>query len=215
MKLVFNALNGVKRVALFLGSMALLSACFSGVSHAYTIDEVQKILAAPKVVEAKFEQTRVLKNVKKPLKSSGVMLMVRDAGLVWDQQEPFKMAMLLNNERMVQKIGKSIHEVTKEGNPQFFEFSSDLRALMFADRKALEENFKVEFKDDKTSWTLNLEPKLAPLNKIFAKIVVNGDEVVNKVELFDKQQDATTIIFSDHVLSNELSQEDKNIIESF
>lgn len=215
MKTSSMAVCTINRLIFCLISFFVLCVIFSTQSHAFTVDEVQKILATPKVVEAKFEQTRTLKNIKKPLKSSGVMLMVRDVGLVWDQEKPFAMTMIINNDRMVQKIGNTVNEITKEANPQFFEFSSVLRALMFADRKALEENFEVNFTDLKESWKLNLKPKLAPLNKIFDEIIINGDEVVNKVELLDKQHDSTTIIFSDHVLSNELSPEDKKLLESF
>lgn len=208
-----SVLLSLKRFMTFVTTLALISLMSPNAHAAYTLDKVQELLSNPKVVEADFNQERTLPNVKKPLKSSGVMLMARDKGLVWDQQKPFKMTMLINDERMVQKIGKNTTEVTKDSNPQFFEFSSVLRALMLADRKVLEQNFDIKFKDNNKSWNLVLVPKIAPLNKIFKSIDIKGDEVVNDVTLLDTQKGKTHITFSDHVLRNELSDEDIKILE--
>lgn len=58
------------------------------------------------------------------------------------------MTLLLDDKRMVQIVnGQSPQTITADTNPQMFQFNHLLRALFRADRKVLEENFRVDFKD--------------------------------------------------------------------
>ena len=100
------------------------------------------------VVRAHFDQTRTIKDLPQPLRSQGKMLIARDQGLLWDQTAPFPMQLLLDDKRMVQAInGQPPQTITAENNPQMFQFNHLLRALFQADRKVLEQNFRVTFTD--------------------------------------------------------------------
>ena len=139
---------------------------------ALTLDALQQRFTEQPVVRALFDQTRTIKDLPQPLKSAGNMLIARDRGLLWDQTSPFPMQLLLDDKRMVQAInGQPPQIITAENNPQMFQFNHLLRALFQADRKVLEENFRVEFADlGAGRWTLRLTPIATPLDKIFATI---------------------------------------------
>ncbi|NIG74644.1 outer membrane lipoprotein carrier protein LolA [Cedecea neteri] len=181
----------------------VLALLLSPVVNALTLDALQQRFTEQPVVRAHFEQTRTIKDLPQPLKSSGEMLIARDKGLLWDQTTPFSMKLLLDDTRMVQAInGQPPQTITAENNPQMFQFNHLLRALFQADRKVLEQNFRVEFADKgEGRWTLRLTPIVTPLDKIFASIDLAGGQYLDSIQLNDKQGDRTDIALSQHKLT--------------
>ncbi|MEG1210756.1 MAG: outer membrane lipoprotein carrier protein LolA [Leclercia sp.] len=183
--------------------LALLALLASPFVSAVTLDELQQRFTEQPVVRAHFEQTRTIKDMPQPLRSSGEMLIARDNGLLWDQKAPFPMMLLLDDARMVQTInGQPPQTITAENNPQMFQFNHLLRALFQADRKVLEENFRIDFKDlGNDRWSLVLTPTTTPLDKIFATLDLGGATYLESIVLNDKQGDRTEIALSRHQLT--------------
>ncbi|MEJ5069138.1 outer membrane lipoprotein carrier protein LolA [Enterobacter sp. MYb186] len=183
--------------------LLLLALLISPWVNAVTLDELQQRFTEQPVVRAHFEQTRTIKDLPQPLRSQGEMLIARDSGLLWDQKAPFPMTLLLDDKRMVQVInGQPPQTITAENNPQMFQFNHLLRALFQADRKVLEENFRIDFKDlGEDRWSLVLTPTTTPLDKIFASLDLSGATYVESIVLNDKQGDRTAIALSRHQLT--------------
>ena len=183
--------------------LLLLALLISPFVSAVTLDELQQRFTEQPVVRAHFEQTRTIKDLPQPLRSNGEMLIARDSGLLWDQKAPFPMTLLLDDSRMVQTInGQPPQTITAYTNPQMFQFNHLLRALFQADRKVLEENFRIDFKDlGKGRWSLVLTPTTTPLDKIFASMDLGGATYLESIVLNDKQGDRTDIALSRHQLT--------------
>ena len=113
------------------------------------------------------------------------------------------MTLLLDDKRMVQIInGQPPQIITADNNPQMFQFNHLLRALFQADRKVLEENFRIDFKDlGNDRWSLVLTPTTTPLDKIFASLELGGATFLESIVLNDKQGDRTVIALSRHQLT--------------
>ena len=184
----------------FLPLLALLISPFVS---ALTLDDLQQRFTEQPVIRAHFDQTRTIKDLPQPLRSQGQMLIARDQGLLWDQTSPFPMQLLLDDKRMVQVInGQPPQIITAENNPQMFQFNYLLRALFQADRKVLEQNFRVEFADKgEGRWTLRLTPTTTPLDKIFNTIDLAGQTYLDSIQLNDKQGDRTDIALTQHQLT--------------
>ncbi|EFD8894957.1 outer membrane lipoprotein carrier protein LolA [Escherichia coli] len=184
----------------FLPLLALLISPFVS---ALTLDDLQQRFTEQPVIRAHFDQTRKIKDLPQPLRSQGQMLIARDQGLLWDQTSPFPMQLLLDDKRMVQVInGQPPQIITAENNPQMFQFNHLLRALFQADRKVLEQNFRVEFADKgEGRWTLRLTPTTTPLDKIFNTIDLAGKTYLESIQLNDKQGDRTDIALTQHQLT--------------
>ncbi len=184
----------------FLPLLALLISPFVS---ALTPDDLQQRFTEQPVIRAHFDQTRTIKDLPQPLRSQGQMLIARDRGLLWDQTSPFPMQLLLDDKRMVQVInGQPPQIITAENNPQMFQFNHLLRALFQADRKVLEQNFRVEFADKgEGRWTLRLTPTTTPLDKIFNTIDLAGQTYLESIQLNDKQGDRTDIALTQHQLT--------------
>jgi hypothetical protein len=181
----------------------LLALLLAPLAHAVTLDELQQRFTEQPVVRAHFDQTRTIKEMPQPLRSQGEMLIARDTGLLWDQTSPFPMMLMLDDSRMVQIVnGQPPQIITADNNPQMFQFNHLLRALFQADRKVLEQNFRIDFKDQGNDrWTLKLTPVTTPLDKIFTSIDLGGKTYLETIQLNDKQGDRTDIILSKHRLT--------------
>ena len=181
----------------------LLALLLSPWVSAVTLDELQQSFTEQPVVRAQFSQTRTIKDLPQPLRSQGKMLIARDTGLLWDQTSPFPMMLMLDDSRMVQIVnGQPPQVVTAENNPQMFQFNHLLRALFQADRKVLEQNFRLDFQDKgEGRWSLRLTPVTTPLDKIFASIDLAGKTWLETIQLNDKQGDRTDIALSQHQLT--------------
>ena len=184
----------------FLPLLALLISPFVS---ALNLDDLQQRFTEQPVIRAHFDQTRTIKDLPQPLRSQGQMLIARDQGLLWDQTSPFPMQLLLDDKRMVQVINDQPPQIiTAENNPQMFQFNHLLRALFQADRKVLEQNFRVEFADKgEGRWTLRLTPTTTPLDKIFNTIDLAGQTYLESIQLNDKQGDRTDIALTQHQLT--------------
>lgn len=184
----------------FLPLLALLISPFVS---ALNLDDLHQRFTEQPVIRAHFDQTRTIKDLPQPLRSQGQMLIARDQGLLWDQTSPFPMQLLLDDKRMVQVInGQPPQIITAENNPQMFQFNHLLRALFQADRKVLEQNFRVEFADKgEGRWTLRLTPTTTPLDKIFNTIDLAGQTYLESIQLNDKQGDRTDIALTQHQLT--------------
>lgn len=183
--------------------LLLLALLISPFVSALTLDDLQQRFTAQPVIRAHFDQVRTIKDMPQPLRSEGTMLIARDKGLLWDQTRPFPMQLLLDDKRMVQVInGQPPQTITAENNPQMFQFNHLLRGLFQADRKVLEQNFRVAFADKgEGRWTLSLTPITTPLDKIFTRIDLDGKTFLEQIQLNDKQGDRTDITLSHHQLT--------------
>ena len=183
--------------------LPLLALMFSPLVSAVTLDELQQRFTQQPVVRAHFEQVRTIKDMPQQLRSQGEMVIARDSGLLWDQKAPFPMTLLLDDKRMVQTInGQPPQTITADNNPQMFQFNHLLRALFQADRKVLEENFRIDFQDlGEGRWSLVLTPTTTPLNTIFTTLDLGGATFLESIRLNDKQGDRTDITLSSHRLT--------------
>ncbi|AUG98812.1 outer membrane lipoprotein carrier protein LolA [Prodigiosinella confusarubida] len=178
-------------------------AFFCCTASAVTLDDLQQRFSSEPVVRADFTQLREIKGIAKPLKSSGQLLIAQAKGLWWHQTMPFPLTMVLDDKRMVQVMnGQSPQIVTAESNPQMFQFNHLLRALFQADRRVLEQNFAINFKDlGNQQWRLVLTPETSPLDKLFNTITLNGRDYLDGIELSDRQGDLTKITLSNQRLT--------------
>lgn len=157
-------------------------------------DQVQQLLTLSPARQAHFEQEKQVAGLSQPLKASGELLLVRDLGLWWQQQQPFALTLTLTPQRMVQQIAGQ--PATVIDSPQLLEFSQMLLALFGSDEATLSRYFKIDFKSTEAGWQLLLVPTLTPLDKVFASLTLSGQRQLDQLIIADKQGDSTRIRFS-------------------
>lgn len=207
------------QAVLWLKVLILALLMFTGMGKvlAVTLAEVQERFAQNPVVSARFVQERSIKGMSRPLTTAGTMLMSREHGIVWEQVKPFALSTIITPDKMIQVSGKKTQVITREEQPQLFNLTGIIKAVLTQDQKTLEQNFSYNFTpldsaatgtDGGTgggNWQLTLTPVKEPLNRIFEQIVITGTTVVTKVILKDRQGDTTNITFTDHETGTALS----------
>lgn len=174
-------------------------------TFALTLQDLQKKLNHP-VITADFVQTRSLHGMKNPIVSSGNFIVSSKEGLYWDQLVPFKLIMVLTNEKLVQKVENGKPEVlTAKKSPQIFQFNQLLSSLFTINEEEINSYFDVSLSEKNALWTLELHPKKEPINKIFTVIIIKGEQFINEVELYDAQNDVTKIQFKNHKVLDSLT----------
>ena len=68
--------------------------------------------------------------------------------------------------------------------------------LLGGNTQGLEKQFDLKLNGNEKKWTLTLTPKTAITRQIFNRIEINGDTLVRKIELDEKQGDKTIMQFN-------------------
>lgn len=180
-----------------LTTTALLLLLFSPLLQAKSLQEIQALLASQSIVRGDFEQRRTMEMFSQPLTSSGHFIIHKESGLLWQQTAPFPVNLILTDEKLSQKIGNQPAQVmTEKENPMAFYFSHIFLSLFDGNAQQLDQQFTSEFSEKNNDWTLMLTPNKAPLNSVFSRISISGEQYVDQIELTELRGDKTTILFS-------------------
>ena len=193
-------------------SLCFLLICTSP-AYAVTLAEVQSHLAAVDVLRASYRQTRVVIGLNEPLESSGTLLLARNTGLVWSQEEPFQVQYVITDEIFLQQFPGQPHKVKKKAdNRELFKFVGFVSSLFTEQGSSLEQSFDIDFAMlAGEAWTITLTPRAANIRKVFTTIVLAGKQLVEDVEINEASGNKTLIHFSDMDTSPALLSADEKL----
>ena len=163
-----------------------------------TLDDISTKLSAIKTVKANFTSERNLKGAPKPLVAKGRMTLIEGKGVVWEQTSPFAEEILVKDDQVEIRRGKSKPEIiTKKSQPRAFAFASLMRNLAGADAKTLGNWFTVSsISGTASGWTVTLK----------------GGDAVTGVSFLSPAKDRTRIRFDDvHVNEGGLADAEERL----
>lgn len=175
------------------------------VGASFALDQVSTNLLEFSKLRAEFDQERQLSALPVALRSSGQLLLSRNEGVWWQQQQPFGMTLLLTDRVMLQQLeGEAAQPIAAVGDPRMQQFQRLLRDLLLVDLQALAQHFALTpLSAENGDWALHLQPKTAPLNRLFIHFELTGNEVVQQLLMKDADGDTTLIRFTEHQLSDD------------
>ncbi|MGR5363123.1 outer membrane lipoprotein carrier protein LolA [Vibrio mediterranei] len=177
--------------------MMLLLASPFALAQVNTIEDLQQQLAQHPIVRGDFEQKRALAMFDQPLTSTGQFTLDKTHGLLWRQDVPFTVQLVLTKDKLRQTFADQPAQViTAKDNPMAFYFSHIFLAVFHGDTEQLKQQFDMTFKADNGQWTLALTPKAAPLNAVFDSITLGGKSDLERLTLQEIRGDKTDILFS-------------------
>ena len=179
-----------------------------------TLDDISTKLSAIKTVKANFTSERNLKGAPKPLVAKGRMTLIEGKGVVWEQTSPFAEEILVKNDQVEIRRGKSKPEIiTKKSQPRAFAFASLMRNLAGADAKTLGNWFTVSsISGTASGWTVTLKPSRDPLRQAFDTVTIKGGDAVTGVSFLSPAKDRTRIRFDDvHVNEGGLADAEERL----
>lgn len=182
-----------RRVFLLVISALGFSVSVSGAED--LILKIQKKLGEVSKLEADFEQIKYLEGQDIQLKSSGRLLVRGQDVVQWCQIQPFRQEFVLSANGMKVSIeGEPDKDLGKGENPALFEILNLIKSLFVGDIDSLLSLFTIEDSGGvENGWTLVLKPKKKPYDLIFKKIVLEGKDCVQKINIDELEGDRISI----------------------
>lgn len=176
---------------------ALLLLCSFSLS-ALTLEQLQQKLMTQEVLRGDFAQVKTLQLFNQPLISEGTFLLSHQQGLIWQQNTPFPVSLVLAKDKLSQRFeGQAAEVIEAKDNPMVFYFSHLFLSLFKGDLTTIESQFTMALSsDEKEQWLLHLRPKQSPLNKVFKFIEIEGNKQIETLTLLELNDDSSVITFS-------------------
>ncbi|CAH1604848.1 LolA family protein [Vibrio jasicida] len=162
------------------------------------LESLQQQLSQNEIVRGDFKQSRHLEMFNQPLTSTGKFTLSKSHGLLWQQQVPFAVNLVLTQNKLRQTFGDQVSKIiTAQENPMAFYFSHVFLSVFHGDTAALKTQFTLNFSaQENGKWQLSLTPKQAPLNAVFKVITLSGEQHIDQLMLEELRGDKTEIEFT-------------------
>jgi hypothetical protein len=179
----------------------LLAACCAaaGTSHAAApIAKIQAMLAKPEQLCGRFEQSKQLAGMKKPLVSSGRFCVVAGKGVLWRTLKPFPNTLRLKRDEIVHLQGDRVAmRLDASQEPTVRMINGVLFSLLAGDLGQLETLFEVDGSVTDSGWKVALKARSAALARAIGAISLDGAAYVRSIQMAEESGDKTNIVFSD------------------
>jgi hypothetical protein len=185
----------MKRVLLFLW-ISILSTLSLATTVA-PIPKIQAMLARPEVLCGRFDQSKQLSGMKKPLASNGRFCIVAGKGVLWRTLQPFPNTLRLTRDEIVNFQGDRVAmRLDAKQEPTVRMINSVLFSLLAGDLAQLDTLFEVSGSVAGNGWSVSLKGRDAALAKAIGAITVEGDTYVRNITISEAGGDRTSIGFS-------------------
>jgi len=179
----------------------LRTCCFALISllllGAAPVAKIQSMLAQPKVLCGRFDQSKQLTGLKKPLISSGRFCVVADKGVLWRSLQPFPSTLRLTRDEIVQRRGDRVAlRLDAKQEPMVRLINSVLFALLAGDLGQLEKLFDIDGSIQNNAWSVTLKAREPALAKAVGTIALEGGVYVKSIVMSETSGDRTRIVFS-------------------
>ena len=161
------------------------------------VAQIQAILAKPKVLCGRFDQTKQLAGLKNPLRSNGRFCVVADKGVLWRSLQPFANTLRLTRDEIVQWHGERLAmRLSAKQEPTVGLINSLLFSVLAGDLGQLEKHFDVDGVAGGGAWSVKLKARDAGVAKVIGAIVLDGAAYVKNIAIDEANGDRTRIAFS-------------------
>lgn len=180
-------------------TFALTLALACGAAHAGApVAKIQAMLAKPSTLCGRFDQSKQLAGMKKPLASQGRFCVVANKGVMWRTVKPFPNTLRLTRDEIVAFQGERVSmRLDARQEPTVRMINSVLFSLLSGELGSLETLFEVDGAADAGSWKVVLKARQPALAKAIGAIALEGGAFVKTIHIDEASGDHTTIVFSD------------------
>lgn len=161
-------------------------------------DELLEPLRQQLLIGGKFEQTRALQGLPRPIVSSGKFLFWRDHGLYWETLLPFYQATTFTTDETLQWLSpQGPAETGNARDPAQKYISRILLAVFSADLRAIDNLFDSSWQIDGNSWQVELTPANRTVAKFIERAILSGDQYIRQLQITSHNGDSNTVHFDD------------------
>jgi Outer membrane lipoprotein carrier protein LolA-like len=158
-------------------------------------------------VRAQFSQTRTLSAMKQPLVSTGSILFVRERGVIWHVDTPYKATYAITDAGMREIGANGQPGASRGGNDSrgTAQVSRMMRAMLGGDLSGLYSQFDVKAHGTPSNWRMELTPSQPQLAQSVRRLDMNGGDFLQGLRIVLANGDATQIEFTGSAPAGELS----------
>ena len=188
----------MKRIFLNLLFAAAAAAACGAAGAAAPIAQIQAMLAKPEQLCGRFEQTKRLAGMKKPLVSTGRFCVVAGKGVLWRTLKPFPNTLRLKRDEIVHLQGERVAmRLDTSQEPTVRMINGVLFSLLAGDLGQLESLFEVDGAVQGGGWKVALKARSPALARAIGAISLEGGAYVRTIHMNEASGDKTDIVFSD------------------
>ncbi|WP_229426919.1 outer membrane lipoprotein carrier protein LolA [Massilia atriviolacea] len=178
-------------------AIAIAASCASASAGA-PIARIQSMLAKPTMLCGRFDQTKHLAGMKKPLASHGRFCVVAGKGVLWRTLKPFPNTLRLTRDEIVSFQGERVAmRLEAKQEPTVRMINSVLFSLLSGDLGQLDTLFEVDGSVDGGAWNVALKARQPALAKAIGAISLDGGAYVKNIQIAEASGDKTFIVFSE------------------
>ncbi|MEX3976138.1 outer membrane lipoprotein carrier protein LolA [Paraburkholderia caribensis] len=183
-------------------------------SNAALVSQVASRLAQTKGVRAQFTQTQTLSAMKQPLVSTGTLVFVRERGVIWRVDTPYKATYVITDAGVseVDANGKRVNTKSAQGVRGVAQVSKMMRAMLGGDLSALYSQFDVDAQGTPSQWKLELKPNQPQLAQSIKGLQMTGGEFLQTLRIALANGDVTQIEFAKSEAINDLSPGERTLL---
>ncbi|MBO9538209.1 outer membrane lipoprotein carrier protein LolA [Herbaspirillum sp.] len=161
------------------------------------VQQIQAALAKPAVMCGRFDQTKQLAGIKKPLQSNGRFCVIKGKGILWQTLQPFPSTLRITRDAIVQmQNGRVAMKLDAQQEPVVKMINSVLFSLLAGDLSQLDSLFELDGGIQNGAWRVALKARQPALAKAIGDIALDGGAYVDKVTMKEAGGDHTDIRFS-------------------
>jgi hypothetical protein len=184
----------MKRIVTLLAAAVL--SC--GAHAAAPVAKIQAMLAKQPLMCGRFDQTKTLAGMKKPLASNGRFCVVAGKGVLWRTIAPFPNTLRLTRDEIVHFQGERVAmRLDAKQEPTVRMINSVLFSMLSGDLGQLDTLFEVDGSVTGNSWKVALKARQPALAKAIGAIALEGGAYVKNIQINEASGDSTAIVFSD------------------
>lgn len=190
----------------------LLLATLAPLVHAFDLDELSARLSQPQVVRGDFIQEKHLRALPQPLTSRGTFVLAKELGLLWLLASPLRQDYRIDAQGIARRTEQGWQPIaqrsaTAQQNRLFL-------AVLKGDSSGLREDFELSLSGSAEAWQLELTPRSMLLKQVFSRILIDGGDLVQRIELQETQGDSTVLRLENSRADQSLSDVERHDFQS-
>lgn len=176
----------------------LLALAGASAHGAAPLAKIEAMLAKPAILCGRFDQTKTLTGMKRPLASNGRFCVVAGKGVLWRTLKPFPNTLRLTRDEIVSFQGERVAmRLDARQEPTVRMINSVLFSLLSGSLGQLETLFEVDGSADAQGWKVALKARQPALAKAIGAISLDGAAYVKSIQINEVSGDRTAIVFSE------------------
>ena len=157
-----------------LGALFLLAG--AAAHAAWDVGALMQLLKAHPPGRARFNETKHVSILDRPLESSGELVFTPPDRLERRVTSPGNERMVADRERLVVERGGRTQVLALAEHPEVALLIESIRGTLAGDREALERSYTLRLEGDERAWRLFLVPREASLARLVKSVEIDGSQ---------------------------------------